>query len=178
MVNQLLVNPVLQFEDIDWISWTPDQEATLLYVVRDGAILLIRKRRGLGAGKVNAPGGRIDAGESPLAAAVREFVEELAVHPTGVRKCGEILFHLLDGISIRIHVFKGDGCIGEPRVTSEAIPFWVPVDNAPYDQMWADDRYWLPLLLQGKSFAARTLFAGDRLLGHEIEVMPPGFTWD
>jgi 8-oxo-dGTP diphosphatase len=168
---------VVQFEDIDWTSWIPDQEATLLYVVRNGSILMIHKRRGLGAGKINAPGGRIDAGESPLAAAVREFAEELAVHPTGVRKCGEILFHVLDGISIRIHVFKGGGCTGQPQETSEAIPFWVPVDNVPYDQMWADDRHWLPLLLQGRSFKARTLFAGDQLLGHDIEVMPAGFSW-
>ncbi len=168
----------MQFEDIDWTSWTPDQEATLLYVVRNGSILLIHKRRGLGAGRVNAPGGRIDVGESPVAAAIREFTEELAVRPTGVRKCGEILFQVLDGLSIRIHVFKGNGCTGEPRETSEAIPFWTPVDNVPYEQMWAGDRHWLPLLLHDSNFEARVLFAGDQLLGHEIEVMPAGFTWD
>ena len=54
--------------DIDWERWQPRERATLLFVIRGGEILLIRKLRGLGAGKINGPGGRIDAGETPLAA--------------------------------------------------------------------------------------------------------------
>jgi len=63
--------------DIDWDRWQPRERATLLFVIRGGEILLIRKLRGLGAGKINGPGGRIDAGETPLACAVREVEEEL-----------------------------------------------------------------------------------------------------
>jgi 8-oxo-dGTP diphosphatase len=44
-----------------------------LFVIRDGHILLIHKKRGLGAGKINGPGGRIDLGESPQECAVRKF---------------------------------------------------------------------------------------------------------
>lgn len=36
-----------------------------MFVVRGGEILLIEKKRGHGAGKVNGPGGKIDPGESP-----------------------------------------------------------------------------------------------------------------
>ncbi len=36
--------------------------------MRDDETLLIRKKRGLGAGKITAPGGRIEAGETPEAA--------------------------------------------------------------------------------------------------------------
>ena len=28
-------------------------------------------------------------------------------------------------------------------------PQWFPLENVPYDTMWADDRFWLPLLLAG-----------------------------
>ena len=35
--------------------------------------------------------------------------------------------------------------------------------------MWEDDRYWLPLMLEGRSFDGRFLFEGDRLLGHQLE---------
>ena len=39
-----------RFEDIDWATWKPVETATLVFVQRDDEILLIRKKRGLGAG--------------------------------------------------------------------------------------------------------------------------------
>ncbi|MGD2110491.1 MAG: NUDIX domain-containing protein, partial [Phycisphaerae bacterium] len=63
----------------DWSTWRPRQTATLLFVIRAGEILLIRKKRGLGAGKINGPGGRVDPGETPREAAIREVQEELHV---------------------------------------------------------------------------------------------------
>jgi 8-oxo-dGTP diphosphatase len=62
-------------QDIDWASWKAEDPATLVFVVKDGRILLIRKKRGLGAGKINAPGGRLEAGEAPIEGAVREVQE-------------------------------------------------------------------------------------------------------
>jgi hypothetical protein len=53
--------------EIDWPRWTSVDRTTLLFVVAGGRILLIRKKRGLGAGKINGPGGRIEDGESALA---------------------------------------------------------------------------------------------------------------
>ena len=79
-------------QDVDWDNWEPTEHATLLFVVRDGRVLLIRKKRGLGAGKINGPGGRIDDGETPAEAAVREVHEELCITPTQVRQHGELLF--------------------------------------------------------------------------------------
>ena len=43
-------------------QWTPDILATLMFVVQKGRILLIRKKRGIGAGKVNGPGGKFEPG--------------------------------------------------------------------------------------------------------------------
>jgi len=37
-----------------------------LFVIRAGQMLLIHKKRGLGAGKINGPDGRLDLGESLL----------------------------------------------------------------------------------------------------------------
>ena len=75
--------------EIDWQAWSPSDLATLLFVIRDGEILLIRKQRGLGAGKINGPGGKLEAGESPREAAIREVQEEVGVTPTGVIQLGE-----------------------------------------------------------------------------------------
>ena len=66
----------------DWTTWTPTLRATLLFLVKDGQVLLIRKKRGLGAGKINGPGGKIDPGETPEQCAVRETQEELGITVT------------------------------------------------------------------------------------------------
>ena len=44
---------------MEWGDWRPEIDATLLYVVRDGEILLIYKKRGIGAGKLNGAGGKV-----------------------------------------------------------------------------------------------------------------------
>ena len=56
-------------------QWTPDILATLMFVVQKGRILLIRKKRGIGAGKVNGPGGKFEPGEDALACVMREVTE-------------------------------------------------------------------------------------------------------
>ena len=66
--------------DLDAVSsanWRAVHHATLTFVIRNEQILLIRKKRGLGAGKINGPGGKLDPGETPLQAAIRETEEEL-----------------------------------------------------------------------------------------------------
>lgn len=159
---------VTSFEHINWSRWTPDQTATLLFVIRDGKILLIRKKRGLGAGKINGPGGRIDPGETPEQCAVRETQEELCVTPTGVAYCGELFFQFADGFKLHGHVFRASGCEGTAQETDEALPLWTPLDRIPYHEMWADDRYWLPFMLAGHTFTGRFLFQDDTMLGYEL----------
>ncbi|HEY5036239.1 MAG TPA: NUDIX domain-containing protein, partial [Chthoniobacterales bacterium] len=57
---------------IDWNSWQPQQRANLCFIVRGDEVLLIRKKRGFGAGKINGPGGKVEPGETALGAALRE----------------------------------------------------------------------------------------------------------
>ena len=46
--------------DIDWSTWRACDPATLVFVFRGDEILLINKKTGLGKGKINAPGGKVD----------------------------------------------------------------------------------------------------------------------
>ena len=159
----------LHVDDIDWTTWKPTEYANLCFVIRDRQILLIRKKRGLGAGKINAPGGRIEKGETALASAIRETQEEIGVTPTGLEQMGELLFEFLDGYKLHVAVFTASGCEGDLRETDEATPMWKSIDHIPFDEMWQDDPYWLPLLLARKKFRGCFLFDGERLLSHQLE---------
>jgi 8-oxo-dGTP diphosphatase len=159
--------------DIEWDHWTPQQQATILFVRHAGRILLIHKKRGLGAGKINGPGGRLEAGETPRTAAIRECQEELCITPENPHQCGELLFQFVDGLSIHVHVFLAHHWTGSPTETDEAKPLWVNDTDIPYARMWADDAYWMPLMLNGKSFYGRFLFDGDTMLDHSLQVPSP-----
>jgi 8-oxo-dGTP diphosphatase len=158
--------------DMAWERWVPTERATLLFVLRDGHVLLIHKKTGLGAGKINGPGGRIEDGETPAQGAVREVQEELCATPTGVRPCGELFFQFVDGYSLHGYVFTASGITGEVCETREAAPLWTPLAAVPFDRMWADDRLWFPLMLQGKSFRGWFIFDGDTMLDYRVEETP------
>ncbi len=156
---------------IDWDTWTAKDTATLLFVIKDNKILLIRKKRGLGAGKINGPGGKLEPGETPEQCAIREVQEELLVTPENITSHGESLFQFTDGYSIHVHIFSASDYQGTPTETSEAIPLWFDLDKIPYQEMWEDDDIWLPLVLQGKRFNGRYIFDGDAMVDHELTVL-------
>lgn len=145
--------------------------ATLTYVERDGELLLIRKKRGPGAGLYNGPGGKVEDGETPREAARRETEEEVGVEPLGQEKVGELRFVFGDEPFMHVHVFVAAEHEGEPRESDEAAPAWMPSDALPYDEMWTDDRYWMPLMLDGAAFHGTFRFDadGDILEGFEVE---------
>ena len=129
---------------MDWTTWEPKERATLLFVVKDGQILLIRKNRGLGAGKINGPGGRLEPDETPLEGAIRETLEELGIEALSPELRGELHFQFVDGYSLHCSVFIAPDFTGEPIETDEAIPLWTSLDALPFHEMWADDEHWLP----------------------------------
>jgi len=140
-----------------------------MFVVQDGKVLLIRKKRGLGAGKINGPGGKLDANESIEQCAIREVAEELCIDVVEPEKKGELKFQFVDGYSIHVHVFMAASYSGHPSETEEAIPLWYPLREIPYREMWADDSVWLPPVLAGASVKGRFLFDSDTLLEYEVQ---------
>jgi 8-oxo-dGTP diphosphatase len=154
---------------VDGANWRPREEGTLCFVIQDGQILLIEKKRGLGAGKVNGPGGRLEKGETAEQAAIRETQEEVGITPTGVQWAGDLRFQFRDGYSLHCTVYRASGWEGELMETAEAKPFWVRTDQIPYDRMWADDEQWMPRLLSGEKFRGWFEFDGDRMEWSKME---------
>ena len=154
---------------------TSPRLVTLLFLVEEGHVLLIHKKRGIGAGKINAPGGKADPGESALAAAVRETEEEVGLTPLDPQERGELWFRFLaDGSVLQCIVFLARAHAGGPaRETEEAVPEWFPLDALPYDLMWDDDRHWVPLLLAGKRFRGEATVSvdGETTTEQRVEVV-------
>ena len=159
---------------IEWNAWTPEIRATLMFVVDKFEVLLIKKLRGIGMGKINGPGGKIDPGESALQSAVRETQEELHVTPINPRKMGELFFAMTDLPDIHCHVYMAKEFEGTPTETDEAIPRWTRMDQIPYDLMWEDDKYWLPQMLEDdRTFEGRFCFEGERIRWKKLEFDVP-----
>ncbi|NLB69863.1 MAG: 8-oxo-dGTP diphosphatase [Lentisphaerae bacterium] len=162
---------ITDYNSFDWESWKPEEEATLLFTFDDaGRVLLIHKKGGLGKGKINGPGGRLEPGETPMEAAIRETNEEVGINIEKAEFCGKLMFHFTDGYELLGHVFKSHEWSGVPVETDEALPEWFDITKIPYERMWEDDRYWFPLMLEGVVFTGKFIFNGDDMLWRSIEV--------
>ena len=162
-----------EYNDVDWVSWQPDERAVIVYITdrKRRKVLLIIKKRGLGQGKVNAPGGRLEPGESFLEAAIRECREEVSLTPLSPEKRMELHFQFTSGYSLYGEAFFTDSWEGEARASDEADPFWCDLDKIPWDNMWEDDRHWLPLALEGKKLRGFYVFDDDKMLSEKLEKM-------
>lgn len=162
--------------EIDWDNWQAVDRATLVFVLNGDEILLIDKKRGLGRGKVNGPGGKVDAGETVEQCAIRECHEELGIEVSSLEQLGEHRFQFTDGYSIHCWVYRTFEYSGEAAETDEAAPLWTPINDIPFERMWEDDRIWLPLLIDGRAFAANWIFEEDAMLDYELRLLPANRT--
>jgi len=149
--------------------------AVLCFLLRGNRVLLIRKRKGFGAGKLAGVGGRLEPGESPEEAAVREVAEEVGVRVRRLEGVGVLRFYsTLPEPDWIVYVFVSREFEGRPVPSDEAEPAWFRVDELPYDEMWEDDRVWLSYALAGRRVEGRFWFDGSysRMLRWELTVRP------
>lgn len=155
-------------DQYDWTRFVPVHTAVLCFVRSGQKVLLIRKKRGLGAGKINAPGGKCDPGETPYDAAIRETREEVGLLVSDIRNHGVLRFAFTDGYTLKVYVFLAYQHSGHALSTAEADPFWVTIDAIPYQEMWEDDRHWLPEVLSGRRVESEMLFHHDAMIDWDI----------
>jgi 8-oxo-dGTP diphosphatase len=124
----------------------------------DTETLLIHKKRGVGSGQWVGPGGKLEGDETPEACAVREVREEVGIHVLDPELAGRFVYYSDDWDAV-VHVFRATAYEGTPEETEEADPRWFPVDDLPFEEMWATDREWLPAVLAGETFRGRFVYA-------------------
>jgi mutator protein MutT len=148
-------------------------ETTLLFLRKGQRILLAEKKRGFGEGKFNGIGGKLEPGETAEQAMIREAEEEICITPTKYDKVATIDFdEFLKGEHTNVHmnVYTASNWDGTPAETEEMRPRWFDEENLPYEKMFIDDKYWLPLVLKGKKVTARFKFDEDwNLVSYDVE---------
>lgn len=103
----------------------PSREIALAVIVREGRLLVGRRPNGPLAGLWEFPGGKVEAGESVEAAAVRESAEELGLSVEAVRVLGTVE-HEYPEVRVRLHAVlcRIEGA-GDPRPLAVETPVWV-----------------------------------------------------
>jgi 8-oxo-dGTP pyrophosphatase MutT (NUDIX family) len=133
---------------------------TVAIVYRHPRILLGMKKNKLGAGRYNGFGGGMEVADRDIYdTAIRETKEESGITLLDPERMGRILFSFQsDEQDHDVHFFRARRYLGTPRETDEMAPEWFNIQDIPYDRMWSDDKYWLPLLLEDKRFLGEFLF--------------------
>lgn len=146
---------------------------SLLFLRKDDTVLLAMKKRGFGVGRWNGVGGKVEGEETIEEAMVRETQEEIGVTPTRFEKVGDIRFDEFfkgEPTLMHVHVFQATEWNGTPTESEEMAPRWFNVHDIPFNDMWPDDPYWLPQVLDGKKVSADfTLDESDTIIKHDVK---------
>jgi len=139
-------------------------ETTLLLLRKNNKILLSMKKRSFGKGKYNGVGGKLEKNETPEQAMIRECEEEIFVTPTEYEKFGTMDFIEYESgekEKLIFHLYVATKWKGTPKESDEMKPKWFDINKIPYDKMFPDDSYWLPLVLEGKKIKGYFEFDKD-----------------
>lgn len=146
------------------------RKVTLCFLVDDNQICLAMKKRGFGVGKWNGIGGKVGRGETIKQTVIRELKEEIGVDTEHhhLEKVGNIKFYFDKNTNFNqhMHIFFIKKWKGEPIETEEMAPRWYDKNKLPYKNMWIDDPYWLPKVIEGKKIEGEFHFVKE---GSEID---------
>ncbi len=150
--------------------------ATLVYLKHEGKTLMIhrvKKQADIHAGKWNGLGGKLEAGESPEACAIREVREESGLEVGNLRYGGLLVFAGFKGEDWYVWVFTAGQFKGQLIDSPEGRLQWIPDEQVRALPLWPSDLLFLDWLEAGKLFSARFVYTEqDEMLDYEVTFYP------
>ncbi|MDE1850686.1 MAG: 8-oxo-dGTP diphosphatase [Candidatus Micrarchaeota archaeon] len=151
-------------------------ESAMCFLLDGDKVLLIRNSRGNSKGKWLGLGGKLDKGETPRQAIIREIREESGIEALDASYHGKTNFYMDGGkeLGIVVHIFSSRNFRGEPKSTEEGELKWFRHGEFPFDQMWDDTKYWMDLPLEGRRFTADFYYdkSNEKVVRHDIRIEP------
>ncbi|PZN12055.1 MAG: 8-oxo-dGTP diphosphatase [Bacillota bacterium] len=145
---------------------------TLGFLVRDGRVLLLERRKPPNAGRWNAPGGKLEAGEDPVAGIVREFAEETGLRLIDPRLRCILQFHELHGAwrPQMIFTFLAEKAEGTLTPSTEGRLAWWPLEQVGRDERVVSNiPLFLPPMLESRPpFVFIAAYEGETLREYRI----------
>ena len=150
---------------------TKIKKLTLCLIYKPPKILLGMKKRGFGKDLWNGFGGKIEEGETPEQAAIREVQEEIGITPLKLAQRGKMYFKIDNPKeNLEVFLYSASEYEGRPQETDEMRPQWFKESKIPYDKMWPEDKHWYPHFLTGKNFNVYAHYKNhETLLGQKVE---------
>jgi|GEM_PF-5393852 len=104
---------------------------SVCFVVNGDKLLMMEHRGGFAKGFWSVLGGRMEPGETPAQAAVRELQEESGLTATELRQAGYVWLYQVNAIT-GMNLFVVTGFTGEIAGSDEGTPVWVPLADLPH----------------------------------------------
>ncbi len=148
------------------------KQATLVFLIREvpgeKELLLAMKKRGFGQGKWNGVGGKLDLRKDKdiLETAERELKEEVGIKAKILERVAILSFYFpyQKKWNQNVYVYFAKNWQGEPKETEEMRPKWFKFSELPFDEMWSDDKFWLPKVLAGEKVKAEFIFKPGEII--------------
>ncbi len=157
----------------NWLEDEPEYtQAVVGFLMRGDEVLLgLRKKvsNNLGQDNYAGIGGKVEKDEDLDGCLVREVEEEIGVVVSEYKSVGNVRFINPHNPkwNMRVEIYVVTEWEGKPIETEVIKPAWFPRASIPYENMFRDNKYWLPTVLEGKSVEGVFLFGED----HEVKEM-------
>jgi 8-oxo-dGTP diphosphatase len=140
---------------------TPTQNAVIVILESPGYWLMLERNHPPNKDLYTPVGGKIEDGESPRVAAIREVQEEAGVQLEDVRYCGILVDSSPIDYNWICFVYRASVDYFVPPDCNEGKLTWVPIESLATLPTPVTDPYLYPRVLSGQPFFLNALYSSE-----------------
>jgi 8-oxo-dGTP diphosphatase len=147
--------------------------AVLCYIRKNGKTLMMHRNsrpEDMHFGKWNAPGGKIEPGETPEECVLREVFEETALSVESPCMKGVLTFPAFDGKEDwYVYVFTAEKFSGVLKKSChEGDLFWIDDKDLMNLSLWEGDRIFMKWLDGNRFFSGKFVYSPSGMISHSV----------